>query len=349
MKVAVIGGGYLGSRIAAEMALCGCSVGIYDRSLQQRVVRSVQASIKELENKGHLPLPVAGGGAHSGPPATELASQAGLAALQRIRACQSLAEAAKDCNLLVEAIIDDLEPKVQVFREAAEHCADDCIMTTNSLSVPLEQIQQGLEGHWSQRVLGLRFLAPVVFIPLLEVTYDPDSQTEQMQHVVEMMEGLGKIVFDCPIMEQALRAGSGPTAGAPQSLGYSRLRLNATEAQHHQQREARRHFLRAQASSSTGAGMEPEALQEGDEDVVCVVCLTAPRAAMSVSCGHTVMCHACATKVKMMSSSCPICRMHMRDVVLRKQSSCIHPASEIEGETVVNTQQGATNDAGGDQ
>ena len=53
----------------------------------------------------------------------------------------------------------------------------------------------------------------------------------------------------------------------------------------------------------------------------CVVCLSQPREALSISCGHKVMCLDCATKVKMINSSCPFCRVSMREVVLAKQHS----------------------------
>ena len=56
-RVAVVGGGYLGSRIAAELGLAGCDVMIYDRSAGANVKVGVERAMRELEDSASQPKP----------------------------------------------------------------------------------------------------------------------------------------------------------------------------------------------------------------------------------------------------------------------------------------------------
>ena len=94
--------------------------------------------------------------------------------------------------------------------------------------------QRYMPQEWHDRLLGLRFLSPVMFVPLLEVTYRAGAQDNEMQRLSHMMESFEKIgespaappallvlrslrgaagaraVFDCPFMDQALRCAQNP-------------------------------------------------------------------------------------------------------------------------------------------
>ncbi len=166
-----------------------------------------------------------------------------------------------------------------------------------------------------------------MFVPLCEITYRPGAQDAEMQHLSHMMETVDKVVFDCPQMVEAQGGGqtsSGAGGGRPGSqrespywLGYSRLRLNDPESRRHQAREARMWLLRRTGRDS----MRRTTSQGADMEEMCVVCLTNPREALSISCGHKVMCLDCAARVKMINASCPFCRVAMREVVLSKNRS----------------------------
>lgn len=166
-----------------------------------------------------------------------------------------------------------------------------------------------------------------MFVPLCEITYHPGTQDAEMQRLSHMMETVDKVVFDCPQMVQAQGGGeTSSTAGggrpgsqreSPYWLGYSRLRLNDTESRRHQAREARLWLLRRTGRDS----MHRTTSQGADMEEMCVVCLTNQREALSISCGHKVMCLDCAARVKMINSSCPFCRVAMREVVLSKNRS----------------------------
>lgn len=165
-----------------------------------------------------------------------------------------------------------------------------------------------------------------MFVPLCEITYRAGAQDTEMQRLSHMMEAVDKVVFDCPQMVEAQggAAPSGPDGGpvsqrqSPYWLGYSRLRLNDTESRRHQAREARLWLLHRTGQDDSLRRMTS---QGADMEEMCVVCLTNPREALSISCGHKVMCPDCAARVKMINSSCPFCRVAMREVVLSKNRS----------------------------
>ena len=124
-------------------------------------------------------------------------------------------------------------------------------------------------------------------------------------------------------------------ADTPYWLGYSRLRLDAAESRRHQQREARLWLLRRTEKLSP---MERTRSKQEAEMEMCVVCLTNRREALSISCGHKVMCPDCAAKVKMINSSCPFCRVAMREVVLSKQKSPAEITGGAAGAQTVRTE-----------
>lgn len=288
-------------------------------------------------------------------------------ALAKVSVALSLAECVAGRNLIIEAVPDYADIKGGVFREAIQHCAEDAVLTTNTLSVTLQEIcvsnlcllpfrrvvpwsyrhrpdlgvrlclQAYLPPEWHNRLLGLRFLAPVMFVPLCEITYRAGAQDTEKQRLSHMMEAVDKVVFDCPQMVEAQGGAAPSVAGgrpgsqreSPYWLGYSRLRLNDTEVRRHQAREARLWLLHRTGQDDS---MRRMTSQGADMEEMCVVCLTNPREALSISCGHKVMCPDCAARVKMINSSCPFCRVAMREVVLSKGLSTESAGSDLGAE-----------------
>lgn len=181
-----------------------------------------------------------------------------------------------------------------------------------------------------------------MFVPLCEITYRAGAQDGEMQRLSHMMETFDKVVFDCPQMAVAQGGGGSSSSSggrpplppgvaqreSPYWLGYSRLRLNASESERHQTREARMWLLRR-----TGRDTMHRTTSQTAELELCVVCLTNQREALSISCGHKVMCLDCAARVKMINSSCPFCRVSMREVVLSKNRSTESVGSSCDAET----------------
>lgn len=70
-------------------------------------------------------------------------------------------------NVVIEAIIENLDIKIKVLREIEEHVSDDCIIATNTSSLPLHKLAATLKRP--QRFVGLHFFNPVNRMPLVEI------------------------------------------------------------------------------------------------------------------------------------------------------------------------------------
>jgi len=72
-----------------------------------------------------------------------------------------------NCQLVVEAVFEDVALKQKVFKMAREHMPADAILASNTSSLPISQIGDGLPSP--DRFLGLHFFSPVERMPLIEV------------------------------------------------------------------------------------------------------------------------------------------------------------------------------------
>ena len=147
----------MGARVAAELAICGFTVRVYDRGLGQSVVETVRAALREADQNELLGS----------------SANAANVALSRVIACDSVGDAVRGCRLVCECVIEDPQVKADILNEASKVCPGDCVFTTSSMNLPLADIQKLIAPAWRNRLIGLRFLAPVLSMPLVEVTYEP--------------------------------------------------------------------------------------------------------------------------------------------------------------------------------
>lgn len=280
--VAVIGCGYLGGRIALELALLGHEVNVFDRRMCHEDIRQHMSSFRSE---------FVAACRHVDPAVEEIQSQF-TEAVDRIHGFDCLTQAVQGCFLVSEAVVERLEVKVSVFREALEHCPPDAYLTTNSLTIPIGVLQESVQAP--QRLYGLRFLAPVLFIPYAEVSY-LERQRSQVRGLLDLVQGaLRKSCF-----QSILRARDEPIARtAARSPLLSKLRLDMKSVRLHQHREAK--------ARSMGFESCPE-------EECCVICLAESPTVLSVSCGHKALCGPCAEMLlELQDPCCPLCRERFR-------------------------------------
>lgn len=98
----------------------------------------------------------------------------------------------KDCDLVIEAIIEKLEVKLSVFKEFEKVVQKDCILATNTSSLSVASIAAACE--YSERVLGIHFFNPAPLMKLVEIV--PAVQTSQkvLERARSVIENCGKLV-----------------------------------------------------------------------------------------------------------------------------------------------------------
>jgi 3-hydroxybutyryl-CoA dehydrogenase len=171
--VLVIGAGIMGAGIAQVAAQAGHDVMLHD-------ARDGAAAAAKAGLDTTLQGLVARG---------KLTADAAAATLARIRALASLDEA-RDAALVVEAIVEKLEAKRGLLRELEGIVGDDCILATNTSSISITALANGLRHP--QRLVGMHFFNPVPLMKLVEVVSGLHTDPEVAQAVFELSKQWGK-------------------------------------------------------------------------------------------------------------------------------------------------------------
>ena len=181
-RVGVVGAGTMGAGIAQLAAIRGCEVVI--REINEMALAAgtlkVAALFSQAVGRGVL---------------TQAEAQRRLAAVKGTTAWKGF----DDLDLVVEAVIEDLELKRTVFAELEAHTRPGTLLATNTSSLGLANIQQGLIHP--ERVAALHFFNPVHKMPLVEVGRTPASEPQAVASLTQWAIRLGKmpvVVKDSP-------------------------------------------------------------------------------------------------------------------------------------------------------
>ena len=173
-KVGVVGAGQMGAGIAQVFALAGTSVRLYD-SVDGAVERGI-AGIGKFLGKSV---------------AREKISQSDAdAALARIEGAGSLADLA-DCDLVVEAIIEDADIKKAVFKELDGHLKEGAILASNTSSISITELAAVTKRP--EQFIGMHFMNPVPLMKLVEIIRGLQTDDATYEAVHQATEAIGKI------------------------------------------------------------------------------------------------------------------------------------------------------------
>jgi len=172
-RVAVVGGGFMGSGIAESTAVSGLPVTIFEADPARR------PGVTDRIGKS-LARAVKGG---------KMDQEAMDAALARITIAEDLAEIG-DADLVVEVVPEDLELKLKVMAEIEKAVSDEAIVASNTSSIPIAELA-GPFRH-PERVCGLHFFAPVPVMKLVEIVVALDSSESTIQAARDFVKTIGK-------------------------------------------------------------------------------------------------------------------------------------------------------------
>jgi len=178
-KIAVIGAGTMGHGIAEIVALKGYSVFMCDVSeeILQEAIKKIEWSLRKMIEKGKL--------RHD-----ELAST-----LNRIKTTTNLAEAAKDSELIIEAVPENLELKKEIFSKLDKMAYAEAILGTNTSSLPISEIASVTSRP--DKVIGIHFFNPPVLMPLVEIVCGDKTSSQTVDHVLSFVKTLEKQAIVC--------------------------------------------------------------------------------------------------------------------------------------------------------
>lgn len=95
-----------------------------------------------------------------------------------------------DCSFVIEAVFEELDVKRQVFGEIVKHVAEDCVLATNTSSLSVAAMAEGLPNP--ERVVGFHFFNPVAILPLLEVVRAPQTDDATVATALAVSKELKK-------------------------------------------------------------------------------------------------------------------------------------------------------------
>src|SRR5262245_21236831 len=121
------------------------------------------------------------------------------AAISRIVAAGDVATAAGDADLVIEAVVEDLDVKRQLFEQLDAAVGADVVLATNTSSLSITRIADGTRRP--ARVVGMHFFNPVHIMKLVEVITHPRSDPAAVAAVRDVAERMGKttiLINDAP-------------------------------------------------------------------------------------------------------------------------------------------------------
>lgn len=198
--IAVIGAGTMGHGIAQVCATAGYRVTLVDIVSEQleRALASIRTSVEKFHSKGRL------------------TDEQREAALSNIRPSLEL-ESASEADLVIEAVIERLEVKQQVFAQLDELTMPEVILASNTSSISITAL--GAATRRPDKVIGMHFMNPVPLMRLVEIIRGLATSDETMAAVTALAERLGKTPVEaqdypgfianrilCPMINEAIYA-----------------------------------------------------------------------------------------------------------------------------------------------
>jgi len=176
-KVGVVGCGLMGSGISQVAAVAGLPTVILEVSqeLLDKGLASINRSLSKFVEKG------------------ELSDQQKSQAVARLQPTLSLEDFA-DCDLVIEAIVENLERKKQLFSELDRMVKPEAILASNTSSISITELMMATRRP--TRFLGLHFFNPVPLMKLVEVVKTVVTETE----IVELGLGFARQLGKTPIL-----------------------------------------------------------------------------------------------------------------------------------------------------
>lgn len=182
--VAVIGSGLMGSGIAQVSAEAGFKVTLVDQNdkILEKAVGGIRASLQRVAKKKYDKEPAK-------------AEAFVKNSLDRIKTSSKLDDGANQADLVIEAIVENMQAKHDLFTQLDKLAPSHTIFASNTSSLPITEIAEPVNRK--DRFGGLHFFNPVPVMKLLEVIRTPATSEETYRSMVEFGKAIGKVTVEC--------------------------------------------------------------------------------------------------------------------------------------------------------
>ncbi|MBD8083393.1 3-hydroxyacyl-CoA dehydrogenase NAD-binding domain-containing protein [Chryseobacterium caseinilyticum] len=173
-NVGIIGAGTMGIGIAQVAATNGCKVWVYDANAKQVEMATVglEKTLTRLVDK------------------QKISSEKMVEILSNISIATELKDF-KDCELVIEAIIENKEIKTKVFTELEQHVSESCVIASNTSSISITSL--GAELQKPERFIGIHFFNPAPLMPLVEIIPSLLTEKSLAEKMYSLMKEWGKV------------------------------------------------------------------------------------------------------------------------------------------------------------
>ncbi len=170
--IAIAGAGTMGAGIAQVCAQSGYDTWLYDvaETALQKGMLLIEKNLSVAIEKG------------------KLSEDEKQKILSRIKISTAITDL--KCDLLIEAVLEKLEVKQELFRKVIEVNGDDCILATNTSSIPITKIAKGISNP--ERIVGMHFFNPPHLMKLVEVVSGKETSADVAQLIFDLSKKSGK-------------------------------------------------------------------------------------------------------------------------------------------------------------
>jgi 3-hydroxybutyryl-CoA dehydrogenase len=182
-QISVIGSGTMGRGIAYLSAVAGYDTVIYD--VDSSALDAAKANVESTLRKGVEK--------------NKISDSAASAALERLHMVPELEPAVSGADLIVEAVPENFELKIELFSAADIFCAPETIIASNTSSISITKLASHVERR--DRFVGMHFFNPPHLMKLIEIVRGERTADETVETVRAVAETMGKtaiVVRDSP-------------------------------------------------------------------------------------------------------------------------------------------------------
>ena len=178
MKIGIIGAGTMGNGIAHVCAINQNDVVLVDlkKSFLDRAITQIKTNLDRQLAKGIIN------------------SQLMSLAIDNIQLSTEISDL-KDCDLIIEAVKEDVRVKSKIFKELDNLCDSKTILASNTSSISINQLSNSTKRP--EKFIGMHFMNPVPVMKLVEIIKGDHTSKETLEMIKNLAKKMNKIPIEC--------------------------------------------------------------------------------------------------------------------------------------------------------